>query len=704
MTPAKQDVLELADEAGSAFMAFFTTFGSFSIAAGILLIFLIFVMLAAERRGELGIARAIGSRRGHLVESFTFEGVAYDLLAALVGALLGAVIAFAMVAAMSSIFGAQGFDIEFSVTWRSLAIAYALGVLLTLVVVALSAWRVSLMTISSAIRNAPEPPAVHRRRWLLGTFGVIAGLLLFASGLAGSQATPLMLGLSIVLVSAVPLARMAGVPDRLAFTAAGLAIVVMWMLPWSYWESVFGPLAMNFSTWIAAGLMVVVGAVWTIMFNADLLLDGTMRVFGRIRALAPILKISMAYPLAGRFRTGTTLAMFTLVVFTLVTGTASSGSFIAAAANVDAVGGGFDVRSATAAAAPLGDPQAALQEKLGPEAADFPVVGSQSVLAVDANQTGAGGTPGSYVARGLDSSFLEHTTFGLGAIATGYGSAREVWDALEADPGLAVVDSFVVPRRDNFNFAVAPPDFQLAGFYFDDGTFDPIKVQIQDTQTGRTTGLTIIGVLMDTAPLEMVGISTSQETLADAFPGRVEPTIHYFQVAPGVDPDAAAQTLEAAFLQNGLEAESIQSVVDENQAASLTLNHLILAFMGLGLIVGVAALGVISARAVVERRQHIGVLRALGFRRGMVEAAFLLESSFVALTAIVVGTGLGLLLANNIVADQRRQPSWEGIELVVPWVNLGIIFITVYAVALLATLAPAVRASRIRPAEALRYE
>ena len=55
-------------------MAFFTTFGSFSIAAGILLIFLIFVMLAAERRGELGIARAIGTRRGHLVEMFIVRG------------------------------------------------------------------------------------------------------------------------------------------------------------------------------------------------------------------------------------------------------------------------------------------------------------------------------------------------------------------------------------------------------------------------------------------------------------------------------------------------------------------------------------------------------------------------------------------------------------------------------------------------------
>jgi ABC-type lipoprotein release transport system permease subunit len=37
-------------------------------------------------------------------------------------------------------------------------------------------------------------------------------------------------------------------------------------------------------------------------------------------------------------------------------------------------------------------------------------------------------------------------------------------------------------------------------------------------------------------------------------------------------------------------------------------------------------------------------------------------------------------------------------------VNLGIIFLVVYLVALAATAAPAVRASRIRPAEALRYQ
>ena len=139
-------------------------------------------------------------------------------------------------------------------------------------------------------------------------------------------------------------------------------------------------------------------------------------------------------------------------------------------------------------------------------------------------------------------------------------------------------------------------------------------------------------------------------------------------------------------------------------SASLTFNRLIMGFMGLGLIVGVTALGVISARSVVERRQQIGVLRAIGFRKKMIQLSFLFESSFIALTSILVGTLLGLAVALNVIYDAADQPGMEALSFDVPWLTLALIFSIVYAVALLTTLEPARRASRIYPAEALRYQ
>ena len=88
----------------------------------------------------------------------------------------------------------------------------------------------------------------------------------------------------------------------------------------------------------------------------------------------------------------------------------------------------------------------------------------------------------------------------------------------------------------------------------------------------------------------------------------------------------------------------------------------------------------------------------------MVQAVFLIESSFIALTSIVAGTILGLILAENIVRDTAKQPSWANLTLDVPWGTFAVIFLVVYLVALAATFVPAVRASRIRPAEALRYQ
>jgi putative ABC transport system permease protein len=287
--------------------------------------------------------------------------------------------------------------------------------------------------------------------------------------------------------------------------------------------------------------------------------------------------------------------------------------------------------------------------------------------------------------------------------APGYDSPRAVWNAIRTHPGLAVVDPWIVPRKANYGGG-GGPDFRLRGFYLEDRTLPPTSVEVRDPQTGRQTKLTVIGVLADSAPLTMGGITTSQATLARVFGNRVRPTTYLFALRKGVDAKATAKRLETAFLMNGMEADAMSKLLHDAVSASLTFNRLIMGFMGLGLIVGVTALGVISARSVVERRQQIGVLRAIGFRKKMIQLSFLFESSFIALTSILVGTLLGLAVALNVIYDAADQPGMETLSFDVPWLTLALIFSIVYAVALLTTLEPARRASRIYPAEALRYQ
>src|SRR4029453_15257718 len=73
----KQSVLEAAEQAGNGLGSLFLFIGSFSVIAGGLLPVNIFVMLAEERKSELGMRRAVGMKRGRLVRSFIIEGTVY---------------------------------------------------------------------------------------------------------------------------------------------------------------------------------------------------------------------------------------------------------------------------------------------------------------------------------------------------------------------------------------------------------------------------------------------------------------------------------------------------------------------------------------------------------------------------------------------------------------------------------------------------
>ncbi len=701
--PVKRDGLQQADEQGATFLSLFSTFGTFTISAGILLIFLVFVMLAAERRGEMGTARAIGTQRRHLVQMFVFEGAAYDVLAAVVGAALGLGLAFGMAWVVAGAMSESGVTIRYSFTWTSLIVAFSLGVLLTLAVVVVAAWRVSGLNIVSAVRNLPQPPRHHRRRSHGAVAaGCLAGAaLLVAAAFSSKNATALLVGGTLAILAVVPLVRLLGGGSRLAWTVAGTGVLVWNLLPFKVYGEIVPGLGMNFSVWVVVGLMLVAGATAVVVFNLAVVLDGLMWVFGRSRRAAPVVGTAIAQPMRNRFRTGATIGLFTLVVFTLVTGASTSASFLATMNDEELFGGGYQVTAQTSPLSPVTDMDAALADANGIPPGEFVSAAGQSYVPVEARQAGAAAYTG-YVVRGLDRSFTRTTTYRFATRARGYDTDREVWDALAAHPGLAVVDAYSVPRKANWG-STQVSDFKLHGLYFEDQGFAPVPVEVRDTQSGRVVRMKVIGVLSDTVPLAMIGLSTSQRTLAP-LGAAATPTVWYFQTGPGVDPVAAARDLESAFLDNGMQAAAQSEVLDEAVGASLTFQYLVLGFLGLGLVIGVAALGVITARAVVERRQQIGVLRAIGFQARMVQASFLVEALFVTVIGVVLGSALGLIVAYNVIVDSGDQPGYESLSLRPPWTALLLILAVVVLSSVLTTWLPSRRASRTYPAAALRYE
>jgi len=706
----KQDALNLADEVGSGFSSIFLIFGSFSIIAGILLIFLIFVMLAAERKRELGIARAVGTQRAHILRLFTFEGVLYALVASAIGSVLGILFGMGMIKIMAVAFEDMGTDAGFKMEYHlnnsSMIIAYSLGVVLTLGIVIFSAWRVGKLNIVRAIRDIPEPQIAGGRGikgLILAILLPLAGILMLASGLQAKQFAPYTLGASLTIIGLCLLARRFRLPDRAAYTLAGVALLVFWLLPFDY-HPYYDEMTSGIEMFILSGIFLVAGAVWVVMYNSDLLLRGVMSLFGRIRFLAPVMKTAVSYPMASRFRTGMALALFSLIVFTLIVISVINASFGDLLNDTERISGGFHISSQVNYNNPITDIESALISSDGVSPDDFQTIASQNHTMIKMRQADKGYDWEDSYLTGVDSEYTDNISYNFDMMTVDYTSKEQIWEALQENPSLAVVSTMMVPTQES-DMMNEGPDHKIGegDFYLEDDVLpSDVFIETLNPLTGYTQKLQVIGVIETMAGPYATPITTSQETVNNIAGYSVPPTSYFFKLVPErtADVSTIAKSLEKQFLQNGMNTTVMAEEVKQFGEMNQLFFNLITVFMGLGLIVGIAALGVIAARSVVERRQQIGVLRAIGFQRGMVQFSFLSELSFIALLGIGIGVALGIILSYHIIPDSGV----EGIKTIIPWGRIALIVGIAYIFSLLTTYLPAWQASKVYPAEALRYE
>src|SRR6266702_2500753 len=258
----------------------------------------------------------------------------------------------------------------------------------------------------------------------------------------------------------------------------------------------------------------------------------------------------------------------------------------------------------------------------------------------------------------------------------GFSSDQQVWQAL----------------RERTGYAVIQYDARVHGLPAASG-FAPFRVEIPDSAdvaTAHYHTVTIIGLMPASSSWRiLMSVRTAGSVVQPPYIQFVN--TYLFRLRAGVGEAQATsdlnRTLDAA--RRGINVQSLDHASLNGITAVFTL--FLGGYLALGLVFGALAIAVIASRAVVERRQQIGMLRALGFSQGLVGSSFLLEASFVIATSLVTGAALALWLAYQVArATYLNFP--------LPVGPIVLILLGSFLIVCISTALPARRAARLHPA------
>ena len=671
--PAKQATLDTAEAVGKTFTSMFTAMGSFGVLAGLLLLVNLFVMLAAERKTELGMARAVGMRRSELVGAFAAEGWLYALVATALGVAVGIGLGAALVSLSARIFATEHnrFDLFLTLKPQSLAQSFAIGFVVAIATIVGTSLRVSRLNIIRAIRDIPEPSSRRRgTRWLVfGALVAVAGVALTLQGWPARDGFALLLGPAFVVLGLAPLG------GRLVRPATSNSIAALLVVVWGASLFALVPDASKGASimlYVLQGIVLTAAAVLLLSLQQERL-SRTLRFLTGGKSLS--LRLGLAYPLARRSRTGLTIAMYALVVFilTFITSLAHmiDGEVAAVTRKVE---GGYSVVLSSSSSNPLA----------AKRVAGLDGVTRVAPLSRASGLFRMGSTDDDTMWRltAFDERFVRGGPPALEDRGS-YPSDRAAWEAVLRNPRLAIVDAMFLQEGEG-----GPPDPVEPG----------TAITLKDPYTGRSRALTVAALSPSDYFIEngvFYGIDGARALFA--YPLAFDRL--YVALRPSVDPDAFAAAAQAKFIANGVEAYSIEAIMDEGFTMTRQIFQLFQGYLAMGLIVGIAGTAVVMVRAVRERRRQIGTLRALGFGARPVGRSFAIETGFVAAEGTVIGAALALVTLYSIVA---LSDSFGDMTFSIPYVSLAVLLLGTIAASLVATIWPTVAASRIRPAVALR--
>ncbi len=258
--------------------------------------------------------------------------------------------------------------------------------------------------------------------------------------------------------------------------------------------------------------------------------------------------------------------------------------------------------------------------------------------------------------------FLDEATIDLPAVVLGSTAAQRL--------GLRKIDGTQVWIGEHWFTVIGILDS------FDDQSDDVETTLFDDLDRSAFIGSAVAEKLFDTSPSPTTIYVRADERFID----------DVIDVLPNtVDPESPEE-VEVVRPSDALEAQ---------EAAESTFDNLFLGLGAVALLVGGIGIANVMVIAVIERRNEIGLRRALGATRAHIRRQFLLE----ALLLSGLGGCAGVLLGAAVTAWWATRQGWR---IVIPPEALIGGFVAAIVIGAVAGLYPAIRAARLAPTEALR--
>ena len=715
----KTQIRDQTADSGANFSMLFLIFGSFVIFAGILLVMNLFVMLADERKSEMGMLRALGMQRGELRSMFVMEGTLVGIISSAIGSVTGIGVAKLLMYGLDQIL-ATTFDgaIIFAWEWHSVLSGFSIGFLVTFLTLFSTSVYISRLNVVAAMRDIPT-----RIKGSLPWWSILISLFLFGSALgcavlaftigdseSGSRMAwwltagflflfgmvpPLFFIFSKILPDSITIlgtrtSRTVLTP-RLTMTVLGLA-----MFGWGIWDD---PVRADWEqgdfSFIILGTFLVGAGVLLLTSLAPMIASSLARTGSIIsKRLASVLPTALAYPLATPFRTAMTMGMFSLVVFAVVVLSGYSalvGNWLGDL--------GEDARGEWEIIAfgdlDLGDNSSDWDlGEIGID--DFDAVATMDAATVHVFPSGVDDVENksSYTRiRGFDRNFTKLGGLPLDSWSPNLGNnPEEVWLAVFENESLAIID-----------YSMAVESFQGQGGVIFEGMGLNIgdAIVVQDPLNPSINQTFFVGaVISEESGWFASGVSVAKPIASERF--EAAPSSIWFSLPPGSTLDEqedVANDLQFELVEEGARVIAIEVVFKDIQSFIFAMFGLLQAFLALGLAVGIAGLGVITIRNVSERSHQTGILRALGFQRSMVVSGYLAELTWISLLGILNGAVVGIGFHYQLYVKFLKD---EGAEFILPWGQITMIILGAYLLTVLATAWPVRKAASIHPAEALR--